>query len=539
MFRFYVYWAPYLAYMLLILGLASARIPTTFISKTGFFSIICLLVTVLIFCGHGYLASKASTRSMQKDAKLALFISTSFFVLLVLVTEIFLPPVDCQYCATQNAIQNQLTRRNRTSSKEFRGITENKRYNELGWVDQNIQYVEDKQIVFIGDSFLEVRSSKNIAEITQQLLALNGSNLDVINLSKDDVGVDYYKYLFHEFALDLNPSHLYVFIYEANDINQAYTYEAYQPRSFNISDDALAFIDEDKTISSHTKDILRDLHKKNAVFTSKTDLFRHLENLGLSQNQIYLIYLASYAYMCNPSPEYFPKISDRITRIIKNFQAYRSSNAGNSRPSWTSFYSEYIEIFNLPEQERLEAIARLVSQEYLLLDDYLSTLTLLESQDEQFRELLIEQEDMNYYLLPAIEQGLLGTIISSDYAFDAGIVGSATGEYLKLFDEMQKLAEGRGVDFTIVLIPEASYGDEDFQRFWSPMIDYQEYFLINHNIYLSLKQSLLEKGISVIDLGDYPKEFQNGYWKFDGHWNEKGNQQVAEIILSSILAGRD
>jgi len=538
-FKFYIYWIPYLAYILLILGIALARIPTSLTSKVGFLAIFCLLVAALLLCGHVYLVFKASTKNKKQGAKLALFISTFFFVLLLLLTEFFLSPVKRQYSPIQKAIQNQLKRRNQNSSQEFRGVIVRNAYNELGWADQQRQYIGKKQIVFIGDSFLEVRSSKNLATITQELSALKGVELEVVNLSKDDTGVNEYRYRFHEFALDMKPEHIFIFVYEGNDISYDYTYKAYQSDMFRITDEALNLLQEDTTIPEHTKYILNELRQKKSMFTDKTDLFRALDNTGLSQNQKCLIYLTSYGYMCSACHKNFPKIIDIVTRLAESFLAFRKNAVRYSRPDWRSFYPEYSELFNLPEQERLEAIAKLISRKYLLLDDHKSTLTLLENQDERFRRYLIEQVDMIYYLLPAIEQGLLGTVTTYYNTVEAKTVENVTDEYTRLFDEMQEVAVARGVNLTVVLIPEASYVDEEFRQFWAPMMDFQAIFSKNHSIYESLKQRLLIKEISVIDLGDYSKELHSGYWKFDGHWNEKGNRQVAEIILSFILNMRN
>jgi hypothetical protein len=41
--------------------------------------------------------------------------------------------------------------------------------------------------------------------------------------------------------------------------------------------------------------------------------------------------------------------------------------------------------------------------------------------------------------------------------------------------------------------------------------------------------------VALIDLEDYPGRLRGGYWKMDGHWNEKGNAQVSEIIAQYIM----
>ncbi len=45
----------------------------------------------------------------------------------------------------------------------------------------------------------------------------------------------------------------------------------------------------------------------------------------------------------------------------------------------------------------------------------------------------------------------------------------------------------------------------------------------------------IEGKIPFIDLTDFPDQFQGGYWIFDGHWNEKGNEATAKILSDYIL----
>lgn len=38
-------------------------------------------------------------------------------------------------------------------------------------------------------------------------------------------------------------------------------------------------------------------------------------------------------------------------------------------------------------------------------------------------------------------------------------------------------------------------------------------------------------GVSLIDSGDYPERFRGGYYLLAEHWNERGINEVATIIL--------
>ena len=543
--KFIYFWVPYIAYTLLIFALAISSIPDSLLTRTGLLSAGVALIALLLLGVNLYYCFRAPTSEEKKEAKFSLILATVMYVLLLILAEIFLPPVGCKsetYDHTRKATRLQLERRNTVVEKGFRGLTIKAPFNDLGWADKPRDYAPGKnQIVLIGDSFLEWKNSRRLSEIMERLLEEDGLEMDVVNLSKDDTDPPQYRHRFQEFALDLKPDHIFLFIYEGNDLQIDYKYEPYQHQSFSLSRKALDILYK-LDLNENVKNVFLDLKKERNVFTSKDDLLNKLQGFELSSAEKSLIYLIVYGYSCNDSEEafIFPKLSSALSnlvkRVLKNIKSLvKFHGIGQSGTYYyPHLHPEYARIFNLPKEERLNAIAKFIGENYLSLNDYHSYLNILEHQDEKFKSYLTEELDDTLYLMTASKWAVGVFNPAQINKPEAKKIEETTGEYVKLFLEMSQLAEVEDIDLTIIFIPEASYGDETFRQFWISMCDFQEYFADKHNLYLTLKQKLSGK-VEVIDLGEFPERFSDGYYKFDGHWNDKGNQEVAEIITNHLV----
>ena len=112
-------------------------------------------------------------------------------------------------------------------------------------------------------------------------------------------------------------------------------------------------------------------------------------------------------------------------------------------------------------------------------------------------------------------------------------------EYAKLVKEMHDAARARSVRFTVVLIPEASRVDGAFRRFWSGMPQFWEQLRGNQWVQQALARELKGR-VDVVDLADFPEALQAAYWPLDGHFNEKGQAAVAELLAQNFIrAGVD
>lgn len=106
-------------------------------------------------------------------------------------------------------------------------------------------------------------------------------------------------------------------------------------------------------------------------------------------------------------------------------------------------------------------------------------------------------------------------------------------EYAKLVMEMHDAARRQSVRFTVVLIPEASMADGAFRRFWSGMPEFWEQLRGNHWVQQALARELKGR-VAVVDLAEFPETLQDAYWPLDGHFNEKGQAAVAELLVQHL-----
>lgn len=432
------------------------------------------------------------------------------------------------YRLVQKNLQRQLQRRSTRLIKQIRGVTTKRETNRFGWAGKDRMFnSSNKRIVFIGDSFLMIRSSRNLAELVEDRLRLQDKNTDVINLSLDSTDMNDYRYRFYEFAFDYNPDHIMIFIYGANDLDTRYTYNKYKHPVYSVTSEAILFLDMNEDLPKKVLHLLGELQEDSIVFRDKNSFLEYLRPFGLSTEQASLVYLTVFAYSGFYSDS-FPMerlAPHTLTRLTNLWKALVPGRAGES-DQWISLQPEYEKVFTLPKEERLDRIAELAARynNSPSKEPYLRKLRKLPS---QFLDELLEEPDVTYYFWPAITKLVL------DYPKENRVfhrrINAVADNYAKLMEEFRREAELRGVKLTIVLIPEASQVDDDFLQFWNPLINFRELMAAKHTLLQTLGNKL-QSTTPTLPLLDYRSELSGAYWHFDGHWNEQGNAAAADII---------
>ncbi len=543
MLRKSYFWLPYAAFAFLIAGTAVAGIPESLVTRTGLIALGLIVFAGLLFCLQLYSCFGPGSREKRRDARISLIVSALVYLAFLAVAEIILPPSlpsPPAYDHTRKSLRELLARRNSVVEKEFRGAEIRLEFNQLGWADRSRDYLPGgEKIVFIGDSFLEWKNTRRLAEITESLLREKNLAVDVVNLSKDDTDPPQYRHWFYELALDLKPEWIFLFIYGGNDLQTDFRYEPYRHPHFAFSRRAIALL-EMMNIPPPSADRIRQFRKREEVFQDKQDLFSELDGLDLSPGEKNLIYLTAFGFSGREKAgapvfrDFFAALGGKIEEGIQSLAGYLRSPLlwKRGRYLYPHQHPRYIEIFERPRNQRLEEMAKFISDYYLLSDDHTLQLSMLEERDERFRTYLIEEPDGTLYLMTALKAAGRDSGVAAEGSSSQAIPAAAA-EYLKFFEELRERAEAEGSRFAVVLIPEASLIDEDFYRFWLPLCDFRKYFSDKHQIYSLLGERLRGK-VPLIDLGQLPERFFDGYYKLDGHWNDRGNQAAAEIIADYI-----
>ena len=526
----------YAGYVLLFAGWASLKIEAADLLERLVLSGSPLAAALALFSIYALSVRLSSSPKARRQALFVIPISLATLCLCLLAAEGALSLLPPQYSEIQKQLQLQLARRGTSSQTTHRGVVQSSSFNTWGWADEDWQWqATEEPLVFIGDSFLEVRSSRNLASRTEELL-----RQPLINLSKGGTGPSYYRFLLREVALPLSPRHVFVFLYEANDLFPSFRHSEYRHPCIRATAEAIRELGD----RSEAAASLRRVADNRRCFTSREALLAELDD-GLSPNDQYLAYLATYAYSTETSqmgpllPRTTRRVTGWLTEARRLFCAFLWRTPESTWRDWRDFYPEYEAVYDLPAEQRLEAIARVISRRYLGSSDHRQCLEVLESQDQELKGVLIEEADMIYYLLPAVARAIRGRQAGRDGepAAEASRRGcDPLNQYVQLFREMDRRVRDAGGRLTLVMIPEASYGDAAFRSFWLPMIDFNQHFARKHGLYLELRDELA-RDMEVIDLLRYRSELNHGYWRFDGHFNEKGNSVVARILASYLEDG--
>lgn len=539
----HLHWSPYPTLLLLIWTevqvsqvLEQQGVKAVITGRAGVLIVltVVLLVPQLALCFQSRTRVKATFTILSATAVIAVLFSMVDW----------LAPSVRQYSDFQVAIQKQLARRSTTSKIIFRGVEIQEDANYLGFIDKDRQYESSQpRVVFIGDSFLETKTSRPLALRVETGLAKGGQAIEVINLSKSDTDPDPdYRHKLHELAFEYRPSHVFVFIYAGNDLHRRYRYTSYRHQAYSISDEAMEYL-RGANIGSQALALLEQLNRDRIVLASKLDLFEHLKGLDVGLQQKNLIYLACLGYSRSESLSIFrqiwPNTIERFGiaagRISKGWKKLRRSLRrkipGCAATPWVDIGDRYERIYELPRDQRLEALAQFVARDYCQLEDPEPFLQVLQGLDPTFIDTLIEEPVSPGLLLKGLPSTVAGQTLVKK--FDQADVERDADEFVRLLKEFYSVATSHGAGLTVVLIPVASHADNAFYKFWKPLIDVRGYYEFRKASRDAVRKRLVSI-MPTIDLIDFADQFDGGYWKFDGHWDEKGNNVAAGILARYI-----
>lgn len=463
-----------------------------------------------------------------KIAKVSLILSSLMALLLVGVVEFVLPATGQDYTFEQVMIQERLKRRNSESVSTLRGIEIRESYNHLGWRDKDWGRKTGKRIMLVGDSFLEKMSSRTLGQRLQPLLDARVGGAEVVSLGQAGTGPPLYRSRLMQGGFDLSPDLVVVFLFAGNDFDTAYTYSPYVHPLLTVSEKAAERVAREEDIPAGAKKRLADMVGQS--FRSRDRFKARFSGEDYARHAVQAAYQYGLAYSPTWSPEY-PNFSrwnivNRTVDLLRMIQAI--GHGGNTTENRVSA-GKFEAVFSLPREERLDAmekvLAEMLNREQAEVEERLSRMS------DSFRAELIEEYESAYYLIKALEYSFEGP--PERPTVSAAELDRVAREYARLFSDMAASASSHNASILFVIIPEASVGDADFRESWMPVYNYAEHFRVQTAI-ARRSVSLLNDDALLLDLHDYPQALRGGYWTFDGHWNERGNSAVAEIIAGHV-----
>lgn len=541
-------WTPYLGGCLLAWGHAAIVRLNRETGLAGAGVGVLALTAAALVAGYTLIAAHLwlCVRGDDKPKARFALVYAVVLVLLALVGIEWLLPTTKHYSALQINIQRQLKRRMKPQALEYRGLSTQMPCSYLGWADRERSFTKGTggRVVFIGDSFLEMRSQQQLSTRVEKIATATSGPIEVVNLSISASNPELdYRYKLHEFAFDYQPDHIFVFVYELNDVTPGYVYKPYRHPTYRVSDEAVDFLKEALARDDLSATLTR-LDREQRLFQDKAGLLAFLEPLGLSQIDQNLVYLACLGYSDHASASakqtrLLPKTRQRFDRLVGvSIDSLRRLFGQGRRPvSLGKITTQYKSILQLdiPPDQRLQRIARIVGQTHCGHDDYQPFIDALMAQSESFMSEFLAYPDGPYYMAPALIGSVTG--YRGQRQVDQARVEKTVGQYLKLFGEFRQLAQQHGVPLTIVLIPDCHRVDQAFLEFWRPMTDFRGYFPfeLRRAQFDRLRQRLPDV-LTTIDLTEHADQLTGAYWVFDGHWNPKGNGVVAQIISDHLVS---
>lgn len=97
------------------------------------------------------------------------------------------------------------------------------------------------------------------------------------------------------------------------------------------------------------------------------------------------------------------------------------------------------------------------------------------------------------------------------------------------------LCRQRGMDFTLVVIPEAFQVDPRMRELYAPLTDMKAYFAPVHEATERLVERARQDRLDVIDLSEALKDRPGAYLNFDGHWSKEGSEFLAHKLSGEVL----
>jgi hypothetical protein len=195
-------------------------------------------------------------RRGSASGRLAVGVSGAVVVLVWAGAAWMMPPPPTVF---QQSLQEIVARRGRTVTERFRGIDVQMRTNSLGWADDEFDNDTRRAVAFIRDSFLEVRSTRNLAELVE--VHLDNRDLNILNLSRAGSGPIEHRHRFFEVALPLRPAGVVMFVYSYNDLEPGYRFEAYEHPTYYATADAVTLAREVSAAFTAPMQRLADAHE--------------------------------------------------------------------------------------------------------------------------------------------------------------------------------------------------------------------------------------------------------------------------------------
>lgn len=468
-------------------------------------------------------------------ARFALLYNLLLVGTLAAVTETFfavpVPPTHAQ-----KLLIEQLRRRHEEIVTPYHGsLFMPGKANQLGWMDRDHDFVKKpRRILFIGDSMLEVRSRRRLALRVEDRFQ-SSRPVEVINLSMTGSDPKDYRFRLHEYALDYHPDHIFIFLYGPNDFELTPPYEGYRPKALRVTPATIASV---KALGLPETCQLRLEQLKGRQFPDRASF---LQAMGgqLTANQSHLLYTAAVAYSDAETRTFLHSTRSRLSSLgvkLVELAGHALKAAGRPEPTfpdpqWWSrpdFKEREKAIYRLPRSQRLRALAQLYadSMHYPPGPVY----QLLREQSPEMQTWLVEEQDMLWFLAVPLNRltGLELTPRPEDNGlrrFNADRVEM----YSRLLREMSETAEKSGSQLTYVFIPTPGLADKDFVHFWQGKLPTEW----SAKTYGQVLRKVTGR-VSLIDLGQQPDLFRGGYWPLDGHWTDRANDAVADILAEFI-----
>ena len=555
--------SPYAAWGCLFLGAAIGSVENAGISRRLAVASGALILTALILLG-----AEVTLAAARRDLPRLFWAGYAGIVVAlgVVIASLLLPSTDAPPSHLQESLRAVFERSGASSSYSFRGVQMRRRANVVGWMDSDTEK-GPTPIVFIGDSFLESPSSTNVAARVEARLKSLGVGTGVVNLSKDDTEPTVeYRHRFYEFALRKKPSRIVVFLYAGNDYHYGYSYARYEhPRIF-VTPRALS---RALRVSPQAVRFLGNRYLSERPIVSRQDVADAMP--GASEEVADRTYLAALAYgteapggepLSGRPRRLMQRTGELVARalgvepaapreaaphqVVAAAQGPAATPAATATPTpaprpaspvcrethWSLLWPDYKKLFARSMESRLEAIGAFVAERYCGFSDVRPFIDLLYRQSPEFRDHVTWGADMPYALFPAMAAAVSGQRRES--WIDTAEAGRLGREYARLMVEMGDAARLQGSRFTVVLIPEASMVDDGFRRFWSGMPQFWDQVRGTHWVQEALAGELKGR-VEIIDLADYRDLLQDAYWPLDGHFNEKGQAAVAELLAQRFL----
>lgn len=484
-------------------------------------------------------------KQQRKIAIFSLSLATFLIVSLLACVETILPPV-VRFSDLQRSLQSQLNRRLEKKEILFCGTKTHLDANYLGWIDNEHRYESAAhRVVLIGDSFLETLTTKPLARRIEEHTTRAGCPIEVINLSKDDTEPEtQYRHWLFELTFGYHPDQILMFIYSGNDLGINFKYFPYMHPPFRVTEQAVRFLAQ-ANVKQRLLTSYQSLQQAGQILHSRSEFMDSMARIPIDREQLDLAYLAAVAYSHGHGPSYSEIYLPNTVARFENLRAKASEsmksvklpNFGAERACacvpLDDIKSEYQAIFMRPREQRLREIARFIAHSYCQRSDDEPFFRILNEQDPWFIEQIIEYPDAMGSLMNTVVRAANGENTKKRVKMNR--VEAAADEYVKLFLEFREAARQRNVGFTLVFIPVATNIDDQFNRGWERMRNVGKGDGRGPPMVAALTKRLTGR-VDFVDLSAYSVEFQGGYWLFDGHWNEKGNEAAAKILAEYLLA---